>query len=236
MKFLLPLLLTLIAIGLTLGARQRPARRLAWLGAGLAAVLSMPVVGTGLIRLLEVPAGDPLAQSADAIVVLGAGTYFSAPEYGGDTVNRYALERLRYAALLHRRSARPILLTGGTPEGNAVAEALQMKAVLASEWGVPVAWTEVGSVNTLESGRESHAILSAAGVRRIYLVTHAWHMRRAMFAFERAGFEVVPAPTAYATRFRLTPGSFVPGSEGLLQSSIFCQEAVGLIWYRLRFM
>jgi uncharacterized SAM-binding protein YcdF (DUF218 family) len=61
-------------------------------------------------------------------------------------------------------------------------------------------------------------------------------MRRALIAFERAGFEVIPAPTHYTTRFRLTPIAFIPGSEGLAQSSIACQEAIGMIWYRLRLM
>lgn len=65
-------------------------------------------------RPLEPPARDPLADRAgQAIVVLGAGTYFRAPEYGADTVNARGLVRMRYAAHLHRATAKPILATGG---------------------------------------------------------------------------------------------------------------------------
>ncbi len=234
LHILLPFLLALVAIGLL--AKVPRGRRIAWIGWGLLAALSTPFVGEILLGSLEVRTGDPLEQQAEAIVVLGGGTYFNAPEYGGDTVSRFTLERLRYAALLHRKSGRPLLVTGGNPAGNDVPEAVQMKAVLSSEWGIPVAWSEPASANTLENARNSYEMLSHAGIRRIYLVTHAWHMRRAMFAFEHAGFQVVPAPTHYTTRFRLTLQSFTPSSEGLAQSSIACQEALGMIWYRLRLM
>src|SRR5689334_21018893 len=61
--------------------------------------LSLPLVGGSLVRSLEVPYADPaLDSSAGAIVVLGGGTYARAPEYGGDTVSRPSLERIRYAA------------------------------------------------------------------------------------------------------------------------------------------
>jgi hypothetical protein len=44
------------------------------------------------------------------------------------------------------------------------------------------------------------------------------------------------APTHYTTRFRLAARIFTRNSEGLAKSSIACQEAIGLIWYRLRLM
>ena len=233
--FLPPLALLLAALlGLVL-LKSRPlfGRTLIAAGLGLLALLSTPLVGNSMLSLLEPPDGDPLRRAADAIVVLGAGTYFNAPEYGGDTVGGATLERLRYAALLYRRSRKPILASGGSPLGNAIPEAAQMKAVLQNEWLIPVAWNEITSTNTLESARNSDTILAAAGIRRIYLVTHAWHMPRARLSFEHAGFNVVPAPTRYATRSKLSVLEFLPSSDGMLQSSLFCREILGLIWYRL---
>ena len=54
---------------------------------------------------------------------LGGGTYFEAPEYGGDTVNAITLVRLRYAAHLYRLLEIPVLAAGGRPSGNATPEA-----------------------------------------------------------------------------------------------------------------
>ena len=110
-----------------------------------------------------------------------------------------------------------------------------MQTVLERDFQVPVQWLEDRSHTTLENARLSHAILSAAGIRRIYLVTQAWHMPRAELAFERAGFEVIPAPTGYATRFRVTVLDFVPDARALRDSSVFFHELLGIGWYRLIF-
>ena len=80
-----------------------------------------------------------------AIVILGGGTYFEAPEYGDHTVNRYGLERIRYGAYLHRYTRKPILVTGGDLLGIGSSEAGQMKSVLENEFQVPVKWTEDAS-------------------------------------------------------------------------------------------
>lgn len=229
---LAPLLAALAGYGL-LKSRPRLGRTLIALGWSALALFSTPFVGSALLSLLEPPSGDPLRHSADAIVVLGAGTYFNSPEDGGETLNGHSLERLWYAARLYQRSRKPILVSGGKPLDNVTAEAAQMKAVLRNEWLIPVTWSEEASANTLENARYSGAILAAAGIRRIYLVTHAWHMPRARLAFEHAGFDVIPAPTRYTARFKLGLLAFLPSIDGMLQSSIFCREFLGLIWYRL---
>jgi uncharacterized SAM-binding protein YcdF (DUF218 family) len=98
-----------------------------------------------------------------------------------------------------------------------------------------VKWIEDRSRTTLENAQLSHRILSAAGVRTVYLVTHAWHMPRARLAFESEGFVVIPAATGYATRFRLTLLDFLPDARALRDSSTFCREVIGIGWYRLQF-
>ncbi len=198
--------------------------------------LSTPYVGNSLLKAIETPAGNPFDdRSGQAVVVLAGGKYFAAPEYGGDTVNAHTLVRLRYGARLHRALDKPILVTGGSPEGSSTSEAWAMKTVLAEEFGVPVTWVEERSRTTLENARLSHIMLSAAGVRTVYLVTHAWHMPRAKLAFEHAGFAVIPAPTNYATRYRLTALDFLPQAGALLDSSRYFHEIIGIAWYRLKF-
>jgi uncharacterized SAM-binding protein YcdF (DUF218 family) len=237
--FLLPPLnLLLIAVlGLWLW-HKRPliARTLLTISIGLLWLLSTPFIADNLLQGLE---GQPFVNDtskpqADAIVVLGGGTYFHAPEFGGDTVSDASLQRLRYAARLYRETGKPILVTGGTPLGNDLSEAAQMKKVLEQEFNVPVRWAEGASNNTLENARLSREILNKEGITRIYLVTHAWHMPRAVQVFQAAGFQVFPAPTAYTTRYQTDLLSFIPSATALRDSRIFMHEMIGLLWYRLK--
>ncbi len=237
--FLLPPLNLLLmgALGLLLWhKRPRLARMLMTASLVLLWLCSTPYVAEGLLQWLEGPRQqlDWRGQPADAIVVLGGGTYFHAPEYGGDTAGDYTMARLRYGAKLERETGKPILVSGGKPRSNTVSEAEQMKTVLEQELNVPVKWTEDGSRDTWENARYSYRILSKLGIKRVYLVTHAWHMPRAAAAFRQAGFEVVPAPTGYTTRYRTDLLAFLPNALAMRDSRIFAHEVIGLLWYKLR--
>jgi uncharacterized SAM-binding protein YcdF (DUF218 family) len=234
----LGIVLVILLIALLM-AWRRPLQ--AWRPLALAIIalyaLSTQLVAGGLLYLLEPAPRDPTAdQSGQAIVVLGGGTYFKAPEYGSDTVMTRTLARLRYAARLQRALSKPVLVTGGSPEGSLVAEAQLMKQVLQEDFQVPVQWVEQGSRNTLENASLSFRLLKPAGIERIYLVTHAWHMPRARLAFERAGFAVIPAPTGYATRFEITVLDFLPRAGALRDSSLFFHEVLGIAWYYSRIL
>lgn len=197
--------------------------------------LSTPYVSDHLLWLLEPAPRNPAADtSGQAIVVLGGGTYFSAPEYGADTVQAQVLVRLRYAAHLHQALGKPVLASGGAPEGNPVPEARLMAHVLQQDFRVAEVWVEEASNNTFENALQSAAVLKPAGIQKVYLVTHAWHLRRARIAFEHAGFTVIPAPTGFATNFRLTAIDFLPDARALHGSAVFFRETIGIGWYYLR--
>jgi uncharacterized SAM-binding protein YcdF (DUF218 family) len=228
-------LIVLILVGLAL-ARARPR---AGLALALAATLGLyaiatPFVATRLGHAIQYPYVDPAQDpTGQAIVVLGGGLYTRAAEYGADTVSRRSLERVRYAARLHERTGKPVLLTGGNPTQADSTEAEQMAIVL-REFGYAALWLENASGNTSENARHTRRTLEPAGVSRIYLVTHAWHMPRARLAFEEAGFVVIPAATAYVTPLEVKPAYLVPDSGALELSSIFFREIVGMVWYRIR--
>jgi len=183
-------------------------------------------------RKKEAKSAQPPSDLPEAIVVLGAGRYSEAPEYGlKDTVSRLGLVRLRYAAELQRASDLPILVSGGAPGGETVSEAELMRDVLVKEFRVNVKWIENKSRNTSENARYSAEQLG--NTRHIYLVTHAWHMRRAAREFERAGIRVTPAPTGFHT---LSPkaralSAYLPSSEGLNSTRIAIHERLGYFWY-----
>ena len=240
--FLLPPLglLLLLALGTFLLYRNHKlAKPLIFASLGLLWVASTPFFAEGALHLLEAgtTALDREHQSADAIVILGGGTYFHAPEYAGqDTVSNQTMPRLRYGAKLHRADGTPILVTGGKPLENDIPEAQQMRTSLLQDFHVPVRWTEDASDNTLENARNTFQVLQKEGIRKIYLVTHAWHMPRAAMTFRHAGFEVVDAPVAFTTRYRTDVLAFLPRAEALRDSRIFVHEVIGLFWYGLKFV
>lgn len=197
---------------------------------------STPYFAEGALHLLEdktTPFSNP--AKADAIVILGGGSYFHAPEYANqDTVSEASLVRLRYGAKLYRQTHLPILVTGGKPLGNSISEAAQMKTVLEQDFQVPVRWTEGESNNSFENARNSFLLLQKSGIRKIYLLTHAWHIPRASAAFQQAGFEVIAAPTAFTTHHQANLLTFIPSAEALHNSKIFFHEIIGLVWYSLK--
>ena len=237
--FLLPplnLLLLGMAGLLLLKLRPRLGRLLIGLAMALLYFLSTPYFAARALKFIEPPAlQEPSPRDkAQVIVVLGAGTYLQAPDYGTDTVNCLGLERLRYAARLYGLTEKPILVSGGKPQGGTTSEAAQMKSVLVNEFQVPVTWEESASHTTFESAIASRSTLKTAGINRIYLVTHAWHMRRAVLAFEAAGFAVIPAPTGFATLPPDPLDLYLPNPQGLFQSYLFMHEVCGWLWYQIR--
>lgn len=208
-------------------------------------IFSLPLTGYQLVAGIEsrfppLNLSAPLdTQSpAGAIVVLGGGRYTDAVEYGqGDTVSTLALERLRYAAYLQRRTGLPILVSGGKPYGEQTSEAALMQETLTRDFQVAVKWVEDKSGNTFENATYTKQMLAEAGVRRVYLVTHAWHMPRSVWAFETAGLSTIPAPMGFTTlskEDRETLGYF-PSTYGLRLSSLGLRERVGLMWYQRKY-
>lgn len=202
-------------------------------------LLSTPLVAYKLISALEasIQPASPAGCRPQAIVVLGAGTYGDAPEYGSDTVPALGLERLRLAAHLQRRTQLPILTSGGRPDGGKFSEAALMKDVLENDFKAPVKWTEDMSRNTREDATFSQQILQQAGVGSIYLVTQAWHMPRAQHSFSKTGLCVVPAGTGFKAHYHLANLNilaFLPSAVALHDSHLFMHETIGLIWYRLK--
>ncbi|MCX7112274.1 MAG: YdcF family protein [Proteobacteria bacterium] len=219
---------------------QRPRTRMFFLilGLGTLYLTSIPATSNWLMGRLEVYPPVSLDKSAaEAIVVLGADRRRNAPEYGGDTMNRLGLERLRYAAKLGKMTGLPILASGGVgqeSEGE-VPEAELMNAIL-REFGVEANWLEGKSQNTYENALFSSQMLKGVGIGEILLVTHAWHMPRAIEAFERAGMRVTPAPTGLMNPNHKTDfQDFLPSASALQSTFWALHEMLGRWWYHYRY-
>jgi uncharacterized SAM-binding protein YcdF (DUF218 family) len=127
----------------------------------------------------------------------------------------------------------PILVSGGEVGKGAPPVAVLMRESLTRDFQVPVRWTEDRSRDTWENARDSAAILRAAGIGSIYLVTNAWHERRALMAFAGTGLTVTAAPTPLDRPAGPIPSDFVPQALSWEISFYALHEWIGCIWYAL---
>jgi uncharacterized SAM-binding protein YcdF (DUF218 family) len=211
-------------------------------------VLSIPVTGRLLFGELQIyPPLSPLmlASATDglptAIVILTAGRRSRALEFGSEFSNEapdgLSLERMRYGAFLAKKTSLPVLLSGGMLLMDKVPLAKVLEDALQYDYGIQAKWIEDQSKNTAENAMRSAEMLKKAGISRVLLVTHAWHMKRAVAAFTANGLTVTPAPTAFYYPGRELPiwAMLYPSMRELQMSAYALHEIVGSVWYRLRY-
>lgn len=241
-EFVLPpgSLWLIFAAAFALLCLRRRGAGLAVLGAGLLAfyLLSTPAVASRLGMLAQTVPPLPDAQArtspAEAIVVLSGGLSRYSPEYGGATVDAVTLQRVRYAARLHRLTTLPVLVSGGRLRGTETTLAAVMKQTLADDFGITDVLVEDRSVDTYENAVFSQTILAAKDIRTVLLVTHASHMPRAVRVFADTGLVVIPAPTVFANAMPTSATSYIPRFSGLKESHYAIYELLGQLWYTLR--
>jgi uncharacterized SAM-binding protein YcdF (DUF218 family) len=216
-----------------------------WRGFGIALVIlsaaalyaaAMPVVASYLLQQVEAGIHDSAdLNAAQAIVVLGAGIHFGDGAAAPDTLGPQSLERVSYAADAYRRLHLPVAVSGGRVLGSQTAEAALMRAVLERDFAVPVSWSDDRSRTTYENAVYSAQLLKADRVMSVVIVTHAWHLPRALWAFERAGLRPVPwrAPRDFIRLRRID--DFLPSIAALHDSSFALHEMIGGVYYRLRY-
>ena len=172
------------------------------------------------------------AKAPAAIVVLGGGLEPFAPEYATGNLRHHSLERLRYGIWLSRETGLPLAFSGGvgwaqpesTPEARIAAQ------IAASEFGRPLKWVEENSRDTRDNAARSVALLRPAGIRHIVLVTHGWHMPRALRAFEAAAgsaMRIEAAPMGLAQDLELPVLNWIPSSRGTTEVRQILRELAG---------
>ena len=200
-------------------------------------LFSLPVVSKPLIASLEL--GLPRAPSGHppgAIVILSADAGYGTNNglETGTGIGALTLERMRAGAILARQTHLPVLVSGGELEPEAEPIAAQMARALDHEFGVPVRWIEAKSEDTWQNAAFSTPHLRAAAIDSIYVVTDAWHERRAAMAFAHFGIATTPAPLRYDRWPHFHFDDFMPHASSFLLSYYAMHEWVGCVYYALR--
>ena len=175
----------------------------------------------------------------DAIVVLGGGRRFRSDfsEYGQQDLQSGGFERVRLAAKLAKKTGLPVLVTGGVTgdirlKVEEFSEAMIMGRVLASEFGVYVTWLENQAMSTEENAIYSALILKKNNIRHVYLVTHATHIPRARYFFQRNGIAVTAIPVVFDMANGANLRSFYPNHVN--DTRQIWHELMGVAWNQIR--
>ena len=92
--------------------------------------------------------------------------------------------------------------------------------------------------NTAEEALAAGKLLNIGkgSPKKIILVTSAFHMQRARFQFEQAGFKVIPFRVDYHTDDtpEVTVLSYLPNAESLAASETALHEVIGWLFYRVK--
>ncbi len=204
-------------------------------------LLSTTYISHELAKKVETkkPLPPTLDKNTDrqAIVLLGGGRYVSMPEYGEALPYANVLERIRYAMRLQRQTGLPLLITGGSVFLKTESEATIINRVLEEDFQYSAKWLETESKSTAENAQFSFDILQQEKINKIYLVTHASHMKRAASIFKDTGFDVTPAPTIFYSAGKNSPifTKLLPESDSLELSRNMLHEMIGHHWYQFRY-
>ena len=203
--FLLPpglFVLFFLGAGIGYVARRRGGSALACLGIAIALWgMAVTPVADLLMRPLERPYDRSLPTEGDVIVMLGAAIHAGARDLDGTgTPIAEACERLLATARLHRRTGLPIVLSGGRVHSHQTLMGPVYRRFLVA-LGIPPdrIILENRSRNTFENARFSWDLCRRRGYRRPLVITHAAHMPRAMFCFQKLGIPARPVPCGFRT-------------------------------------
>jgi uncharacterized SAM-binding protein YcdF (DUF218 family) len=143
--------------------------------------------GYVLKRISEVEKASTAVRKADVAIVLGAAVWGEDPSPG-------LRERLDRAIWLYQQQYVPVLLvSGGLGEGKEVDEATVMKKYL-TEHGVPEEYVimENKARSTYQNLQFSKEIMQQHSLQTALVVSHGYHLARAMEMAESLGMTVYP--------------------------------------------
>jgi uncharacterized SAM-binding protein YcdF (DUF218 family) len=199
-------------------------------------VLATPVASSWLLQQVEAGLPEtPELRGAQAIVVLGGDVHLGDGKAVPDSLGPLSLERVLYAAQAYRSLHLPVAVSGGPVLGSDATVGGLMREALERDFAVPVAWTEDRSRTTQENALFTAQLLRAEGIATVVLVSHAWHLPRGLWAFERAGMKPLPWPAPRSVVRLRRIDDFLPSIAALHDSFYALHEMFGGLYYRLRY-
>ncbi|MGY4537960.1 uncharacterized SAM-binding protein YcdF (DUF218 family) [Mucilaginibacter sp. UYNi724] len=183
-------------------------------------------------NIWDIEAYDAPAKTYSAAIFLGG--FVSEDKKGEGHFNGAADRYYTAVKLLEKGTATHLLFSGGNsdlnPDGFSEAKFVgqELKKLNIAD---SLVLLDGKARNTMENAAFSKKLIQKAGLKPPYLlITSAYHMRRAMFIYKKAGLDVVPYPSDYIINYgTVMPTDFVPGTEAMGKWNTRIREMVGYI-------
>ena len=194
-----------------------------------------------LLSPLENPYNKPLSfcKDVDGVVVLGGGKTKGANNL---PLLADAFKRAIYGLMIAKKEKLPLVFTGGGlskrySESQAFIETMDE---LSSSFGIKLdkkkIFLESKSLNTYQNAKYTRKIFEKMGIKKpiVYLVTSAYHMKRAIIIFKKFDFKVIPAATDFKIDHRkYNFYDFLPQMGAFRKSYIALHEYFGIFYIKL---
>ena len=173
----------------------------------------------------------PTTKTYSSIIVLGG--FVSEGDDGKGIFNQSADRFIQATKLLTNHNAAHLLFTGGNADikPGKFREGYFVKAELKKmHFADSTILIESQARNTIENALFSKKLLEQANLKPPYiLVTSAFHMRRSLLIFKKAGVDVVPYPCDYLIKGKLAFSDLLPNADAFGLWSRYIKEIVGYI-------
>jgi uncharacterized SAM-binding protein YcdF (DUF218 family) len=203
--------------------------------------LSISPVSDAMIRNLESEYGIPKNVKGDVIILLGRSVADKAPDLTGPGAPSGSyLTRIVTAVRLQKRLDIPVIVSGAEGlEDNAEDKAIKDHIVkrFLIDLGVPAKKiiVEDKSRDTFENAKFTKEICDRSRFKTPVLVTSAYHLKRAVMTFDKAGLKVLPFPAGFESwegkEYKWQ--SYLPGDFST--ASIAIKEYLGLVFYKFAY-
>jgi uncharacterized SAM-binding protein YcdF (DUF218 family) len=192
-----------------------------------------------LIGNLESDFDIPPDVTGDCIILLGGGIIDRVPDFSGfGTPTDSMLARIVTAVRVQKKPGIPIIVSGGKIYQNLSSEAQIAKRFMV-DLGVAndQIIIEENARDTYENAKYVKEICLSKNFQKPILITSAFHMRRALFSFKKAGLGVVPYPAGFKSKNVQDAGwpGYLPRSGSLESTSGALHEYLGILFYRLAY-
>jgi uncharacterized SAM-binding protein YcdF (DUF218 family) len=178
-----------------------------------------------------------LPEQSDSlhILVLGGGHTLSPDLPPHDQLSDQALARLSEGVRLKQQLPEAKLIGSGNSQSNRTSQATVLMNTAVSLGISPL--DTLQNTRPFDTETEAYAYAKRFGTENpVILVTSALHMPRAVYWFEQAGVEAIPAPTDHRVKPdpQKSPYNWKPSANKIQMTGALLHEWAGMVYAKLK--